>query len=261
MSHVISAIDLPIHVFSWSDLNQFNQLVNSLLKLPETGLSLWRVLLNQQQQEKIQKWLLDFENFQTKRRILLSIAHKSVLDANLTALESIWNTAKQTWFFPKWLQKRQVQKGLSAYSSKLLNEDAALDQFFSEFNAYQQITDVVKSREYDFIRQALSNSYMEEETDLGYIRKQVEGIKALNELLRPLLISPLEEVVSQWIANSKSNIKQLMSNQEQALLHVSKAWDTLLSDTYQFQQETQLDIRSYPVQIDWLTEIKEKRRA
>ncbi|MEJ5092123.1 DUF4011 domain-containing protein [Sphingobacterium faecium] len=258
MSHVISAIDLPIHVFSWSDLNQFNQLVNSLLKLPETGLSLWRVLLNQQQQEKIQKWLLDFENFQTKRRILLSIAHKSVLDANLTALESIWNTAKQTWFFPKWLQKRQVQKGLSAYSSKLLNEDAALDQFFSEFNAYQQITDVVKSREYDFIRQALSNSYMEEETDLGYIRKQVEGIKALNELLRPLLISPLEEVVSQWIANSKSNIKQLMSNQEQALLHVSKAWDTLLSDTYQFQQETQLDIRSYPVQIDWLTEIKEK---
>lgn len=256
MRRVIETLGIPIQVFSWSDLNQFNQFVNSLAQLPETGLSLWRLILNQPQQEKLQKWMLDFENFQIKRRILLSNAHKSVLDANLTALESIWNAAKQTWFFPKWLKKRQVKKGLSTYSSKLLNEDAALDQFFNEVNAYQQITEVVKSREYDFVRQALSNSYLEEETDLSDIRKQVEGLQALNELLGPLLTSPLEEVLSQWIAHSKTDIKQLVPNQD--LRHVLAALQTLLGHIHQFQNETQLDVRSYPIEIDWLTEIRKK---
>lgn len=255
---LIKALEIPIQSLSWSDLYLFNQFTLSLKQLKETDLSLWKILLNKQQEEQLQKWFFDFEVYQSKRQILLSHAHRSILDANLTSLESLWNEAKQTWFIPKWFKKRKVKKGLSTFSTLLLNEDETFDQFFRYVNEFHEIDIAVQSREYDAIRQGLGSSYLAENTDLNLVREQVEGLKIVNRQLTALSSITVSDLVGKWIANSKTKTNELIPSQEHALQNITEVWDRLIVNSNDFQIATQLDIRSYPVQIDWLTEIKEK---
>lgn len=254
----IKTLEIPIQSLSWSDLYLFNQFILSLKQLKETDLSLWKMLLNKQQEERLQKWFSDFEVYQSKRQILLSHAHKSTLDANLTSLESLWNEAKQTWFLPKWFKKRKVKKGLATFSTMLLNEDETFDQFFGYVNEFQEIDFVVQSREYDAIRQGLASSYLAADTDLNLVREQVEGLKIVNRQLTALSSITVSDLVEKWIENSKTKTSELIASQEYTLQSITEIWDRLIVNSNDFQIATQLDIRTYPVQIDWLTEIKEK---
>ncbi|QQD13787.1 DUF4011 domain-containing protein [Sphingobacterium sp. UDSM-2020] len=254
----ISNFDMPIQNLSWSDLYLFDQLIKSLTELPETDLSLWKMLLSKSQEERLQKWISDFEIYQIRRQVLLNHAHKSVLDANLTALESLWSEAKQTWFLPKWFKKRKVKKGLSAFSTIPLHEDETFDQFFAYVNAFQQIRTVVESKEYEAIHQGLGSSYLQEDTNLKLVQEQIETLKIINGQLLALSNVTVTDIVQKWIEKSKTKTTQLIPNQEYTLHSLTKVWGKLLIKSNDFQTLTQLDIRSYPVQVDWLTEIEGK---
>lgn len=255
---VTVALEIQIRPISWKEIQKFILFLRALSVLPDSHISLWIMLLNKQQEEKFQKWLLDFEDYQNKRKVLLNHAHKSVLGANLTALESLWNEAKNTWFLPKWFKKRKVKKGLSSFSQMLLDEDETFDQFFEHVNAFQQIDTVVQSREYDVIRLALADDYLEEDTNLHAIRYQVNALKELQGLFIDFSGIPVSDRLRNWVAHSKLKTSQLIPNQAETLQNILRVWDLLNVKSVEFQHETQLDVRSYAVQMDWLQEIQEK---
>lgn len=255
---VLSALDIPLQVSTWDNLYRFNEFALLLSKLPLTALSLWQFISKKKEEEKFQKWLSDFENFQVKRQNLLNIAHKSVLTANLTPLESLWRVAQQTWFLPKWLKKRKVKKGLSAFSILVFNDDETIDQFFADVNTFQELETKVRSREYDEIPTLLSSSYLAEETNVGIIKEQLVLLASLNRILVELTPLSVGEILTKWMTHSKLNSDELIPDQEQVLHRFTNAWDRLSVAIDQLQVDTHLDIRKYPIAGDWVKTITKK---
>ncbi|UIR57063.1 DUF3320 domain-containing protein [Sphingobacterium sp. SRCM116780] len=259
MQTFTSALEIPVEVHSWENMVQFNQFAQLLLTLPETNLTFWQYLLHQSQQNILDQWLVHFEDFQKKRIAILSLAHKSVLDANLTALESIWNEAKQRWFLPKWFKKRNVKKGLANYSTISFDDDDTIDQFFEKSNAFQQAESLVKQHKYAVIPQLLSDSYLAEETNLELIKEQAIQLKRLTNTLTSLVPSiSIHDLLARWIGNAKRKTNQFILNQEQELKRLVEIGSTLISSIDIFQNETQLAIRTYPIQSNWIAEMKQK---
>lgn len=85
-------------------------------------------------QPMAENWLQNISSKQNLEAEILEKFQSSALNSDFGALQTDWNSAKNSWFLPKYFGKRKVKKQLSAISKNQISDDFQVEDFFDKKN-------------------------------------------------------------------------------------------------------------------------------
>ncbi|GAA4309086.1 DUF3320 domain-containing protein [Compostibacter hankyongensis] len=169
---------------SWTDgqLQQFREMINGILQLPEIPESFFQT-----------EHLSDFEEALTplitageqRDKISSALSQKfqaTLLDAPAGELLTAWNLASAKWFLPRYFGQKKVKKNLYAFLKTGLITSREVPQILLDTLAYQE-NNAVLNQHKDYLDEKLGRFWKNGHPVWEQVRQALAGIKALNNHL------------------------------------------------------------------------------
>lgn len=188
----------PFSIQSKSEWGQFVQVVTAFEKLPDIPLELIRYLSDKENYSIYEEWSKAFNQYQTVLSSILKDYNRNILTANVSAIESQWKQAQQSWFLPKWLQSRKIKKQLSVFRNTSFNDDSDVEQLFSHNNQLQEVQRMLQQSRFASVQQALKNLFKDEQTDLTDIGNKASFVQQISNLTNYWERNALGKWVQVW---------------------------------------------------------------
>ncbi len=122
------ALHFPFSIQTKTEWEQFVQVINALQNLPDIPLELIRYLSDKENHNVYKEWSKAYRQYLTVLSSILKDYNRNVLSTDISATEIEWKQAQQSWFFPKWLQKRKIKKQLALFRNAPFNDESELEQ-------------------------------------------------------------------------------------------------------------------------------------
>ncbi len=125
----------------------FSELVQFLTGLRDLSLpmELITVLSSHAQRNVMALWMEQQSRKQQVEDRLLASYSRRILDADTTAVESLWNQAQHAWFLPRWLKKRKVKQYLNGFCTTGVGHDSQVWDLFQDLDNYRAILSDLQS--------------------------------------------------------------------------------------------------------------------
>lgn len=192
------AIFFPFSIHAKSEWEQFVQVLIAFQKLPDIPLELIRYLSDKENYSIYEEWSKAFNQYKTVLRSILKDYNRNILTANVSAIETEWKQAQQSWFLPKWLQSRKIKKQLSVYRNAPFNNDSEVEQLFSHNNQLQEVQRLLQQSRFASVQQALKNLFKDEQTDLSDIGNKAALVQQISNLANAWERNALGKWVHVW---------------------------------------------------------------
>lgn len=173
-------IFFPFSIQSKSEWEEFVQVVIAFQKLPDIPLELVRYLSDKENYSVYEEWSQAFNQYQTISSSILKDYNRNILTTDVSATETQWKQAQQSWFLPKWLQSRKIKKQLSAFRNAPFNNNNEVEQLFSYNNQLQEVQRLLQQSRFGDVQQALKKIFKDEQTDLADINNKAAIVQQLS---------------------------------------------------------------------------------
>ncbi len=130
-----TALHFPFPTQSVKEWEQFVQVIHALQNLPDTPLELIRYLSNKENYNVYKDWSKVYQQYLNVLNTILKNYKRTVLNTDLATTELQWKQAQQSWFLPRFFQKRKIRKHLSAFRNSIFSDDREVGQLFSELQS------------------------------------------------------------------------------------------------------------------------------
>ena len=174
------ALHFPFSIQTKTEWEQFFQVINTLLNLPDIPLELIRYLSDKENYNVYEEWSKAYRQYLSVLNSILKDYNRNVLSTNIAATEIEWKQAQQSWFLPKWLQTRKIKKQLAVFRNAPFNNDTELEQLFSYNNQLQEVKSLLQQSRFGVVQQSLKNLFKDEQTDLSDIDNKSSLIQQLS---------------------------------------------------------------------------------
>lgn len=191
-------IFFPFSILAKSEWQQFVQVVIAFQKLPDIPLELIRYLADKENYSIFEEWSKAFYQFQTVLSSILKDYNRNILTTNVSAIETLWKKAQQSWFLPKWLQSRKIKKQLSVYRNAPFNNDSEVEQLFLHNNQLQEVQRLLQQSRFTSIQKVLKNLFKDEQTDLADIGNKASLVQQVSNLTNSWERNALGKWVQVW---------------------------------------------------------------
>lgn len=192
------AISFPFSIQAKSEWQEFVQVVIAFQKLPDIPLELIRYLSDKENYSVYEEWSKAFTQYQTVLNNILKDYNRNVLTTDVSATETQWKQAQQSWFLPKWLQTRKIKKQLSVFRNTPFNTDSEVEQLFSHNNQLQEVKRLLQQSRFASVQQALKNLFKDEQTDLADIGNKAALVQQISNLTNYWERNALGKWVQVW---------------------------------------------------------------
>lgn len=192
------AIHLPFSIQSKREWQQFIKLINALQNLPDISLELIVYLSDKENYNVYEEWSKAYDHYLTVLKNVLKNYNRNVLSAYILAIEIEWKQAQQSWFLPKWLQKRKIKKQLVVFRNTPFNDDGELEELFSFNNQLQEVKSLLQQSRFSVVQLALKNLFKEEQTDLSDINNKATLVQHLSSITNNWERNGLGKLVQIW---------------------------------------------------------------
>jgi Protein of unknown function (DUF4011)/REase_MTES_1575/AAA domain/Protein of unknown function (DUF3320) len=176
------AIHFPFSIQAKTEWEQFVQVINALQNLPDIPLEFIRYLSDKENYNVYEEWSKAYRQYLTVLNSILKNYNRKLLSTNISATEIEWKQAQQSWFFPKWLQKRKIKKQLAVFKNAPLNNESELEQLFFYNNQLQEVQSILQQSRFGVVHQSLKNLFKDEQTDLSDIDNKAALVQYLSSL-------------------------------------------------------------------------------
>ncbi len=198
---LVKAIHFPFSIQSKSEWDNFIQVIGSLSNLKDHSLALLQFLSIKDQYLLFEEWSEAFEKYQNVLARIIADYHRDILKIDLPNLKIQWKQAQMSWFLPKWLKKRKIKKLLSLYKKVPAKGDEEVEQLFTDYQIHQETIHLLNQNIFEKVRDALSNLYKEEQTNLDEVNKIANAVNQLNDIFQFWGRNAL----SQWLLKLEEN--------------------------------------------------------
>ena len=244
-----AAIHFPFALQTKTSQEQFVAMVQAFKNLPDMPLTLVQYLADKDNYEAYEDWHRHFKNYLQAFKNITADYSRDILSADITTLDRQWKQAEQSWFLPKWWNKRSIKKQLSLYKHTPVNNDAAVLQFFSLYRQLREEQATLQQDRYTTVQRALKNLYKEEQTDITDIDLKATMVQRIAAMMlpfgRPALQQWINELQQQQLFYT-GDVKGLQPALWQALL------DKALHTGQVLQQYQVLTGATIPAGENWL---------
>ncbi|MCH5716810.1 AAA domain-containing protein [Niabella hibiscisoli] len=148
-------------------------------------LSLATYLADRENYSTYEDWKQHFQQHQSLLKAITDNYNRSILSADIAGIEMAWKQAEQSWFLPKWWNKRKLKKQLSIYKHQAIENENEIVQLFQQHRQLKEEAALLQQVRYQGVQQALKNLYKEEQTNIADIDDKAGRIQQLNILLQP----------------------------------------------------------------------------
>ncbi len=178
-----ATLHFPYSLQTQQAANQFEQITNSLKALPDMPLTLAVYLSDKNNYSNYEDWSKLFLQYQNKLNLLLTDYSRSILSADVAAMERQWKEAEQTWFLPKWWNKRKIRKQVSSYKNTAIIGDEEIMRLFAAHREWQDTRTTLQQQRFAQVQKSLGNYYKEEQTNIADLDLKVTMLQRLNQLM------------------------------------------------------------------------------
>ncbi len=192
------AIFFPFSIQAKSEWEQFVQVVIAFQKLPDIPLEFVQYLSDKENYSVYEEWSKVFNQYQTIISHFLKEYNRNILTSNVSAIETQWRQAQQSWFLPKWMQSRKIRKQLSVFRNSPFNTDSEVEQLFSYNNQLQEVHRLLKQSRFALVQQVQKNLFKDEQTDLSDISNKAVIVQQISSLINSWERNALGKWVQVW---------------------------------------------------------------
>jgi len=182
LESLTKAIHFPFSVESKSEREQFVQLINAINNLPNIPLYLIQYLSDIENFAIYTEWSSAFSRYLLILNSILKDYNKNILLSNISSTEMEWKNAQQSWFLPKWLQKRKITKQLNAFRNTPISGDNQIEQLFIHNRKLEEVQSLLQNSRFGVVKQSLKFLFKDEQTDLSDIDYKAGLIQHLSTI-------------------------------------------------------------------------------
>ncbi|WP_114791846.1 DUF3320 domain-containing protein [Niabella yanshanensis] len=182
---VASALQFPFTLSNKNTQQQFVTAVEGLSRLPDMPLPLAVYLADRENYNTYEDWKRHFQQHQALLKAITANYNLNVLSADVAGIEMAWKQAEQSWFLPKWWNKRKLKKQLSLYKHQAIENNDEIVQLFQQHRQLKEEETILQQQRYQAVQQALKNLYKDEQTNITDIDDKASKIQQLSVLLQP----------------------------------------------------------------------------
>lgn len=193
-----NTIFFPFSIQAKSEWEQYVQVIIAFQQLPDMPLELIRYLSDKENYSVYEEWSKAFNQFQTFLSSILKDYNLNILTTDVSATETQWKQAQQSWFLPKWLQSRKIKKQLSVFRNAPFNNDNEVEQLFFQYNQLQEVQRLLQQSRFASVQQALKNLFKDEQTDLADIDNKAALVQQLSNATNSWERNALGKWVQVW---------------------------------------------------------------
>jgi very-short-patch-repair endonuclease len=190
-----AAIQFPFPLQTKTRQDQFVAVAQAVKTLPDMPLTLVQYLADKDNYEAYENWHKHFKNYQQALKNITGEYNRDILSAGITNLEMQWKQAAQSWFLPKWWNKRKVKRQLSIYKNTAITNEGEILQLFQQHRQLKEEQSILQQDSYLTVQRALKNLYKEEQTDTIDIDLKATMVQRISAILLPFGRPALQ----QWI--------------------------------------------------------------
>ncbi len=192
------AIHFYFPIQSKTEWSQFGHVINALHNLPDIPLDLMNYLSDKENYYVYEEWSNIYCQYLSILNSILKDYNRNVLSINISETDIKWKQAQQSWFFPKWLQKRKIKKQLAVFRNAPFNDESELEQLFLDNNKLNEVQSLLKQSRFISVQHSLKNLFKDEQTDLFDINNKAALVQHLSSLMNNWERSGLCNLVLVW---------------------------------------------------------------
>ncbi|MGX9986918.1 DUF3320 domain-containing protein [Soonwooa purpurea] len=193
-------------------IGEFERILN-FIKGQKIQAQLFDFYFDPEQNQLLKQWLDLTSKKQNTETSITQKFNKSIFENNLDTMQILWNQAKHTWFFPKWLKQRKVKNLIQGFAHFKIDSEQIIDQLFRQLENYKDVKNKLSARQYD-VFESLNKTYFKTEIlETDFIKKDLQNIENLEQLLPQSAVENPEEWLKSNFANQdiSQEIEQILS--------------------------------------------------
>ncbi len=183
---ISTSINLPFSINSNAEWDRFVGLIEIIRDLPDISIEFILYMSEKENYIVYQDWREIFGKYLQSLNNILKDYNRNIFNVDLNEVEIRWKEAEQSWFLPKWLNKRKIKRKLGAFKNTSVDSDDDIINLFYDNNQLKEMQRLLQESHFLMLQQKMKSLYKGDNSDLKDIDYKVT------------LISNLKSIINQW---------------------------------------------------------------
>lgn len=219
-------VEILNKAYNFPFVEPYNHQVSGMIDLLENvqnfnaDQSVVDVFFNASQLNVLNNWLELQTQFQAKEDQIVLSFNPTILSANTSEFEQIWNQSKHSWFLPKWFKQRKVKQFLNGFSKQKISDAVQVDIIFNDLSVYGSLKRNLQETQYQNINNTTSQYLNNQKFNIDLLKQHIKQLHHLKQTAESLNLTDFQSWLKQYFDNKSlksginNGVQQLKSYQQ-----------------------------------------------
>ena len=220
-------VEILNKAYNFPFVEPYNHQVSGMIDLLENvqnfnaDQSVVDVFFNASQLNVLNNWLELQTQFQAKEDQIVLSFNPTILSANTSEFEQIWNQSKHSWFLPKWFKQRKVKQFLNGFSKQKISDAVQVDNIFNDLSVYGSLKRNLQETQYQNINNTTSQYLNNQKFNIDLLQQHIKQLHHLKQTAESLNLTDFQLWLKQYFDNK--SLKSGINNAVQQLKSYQQA--------------------------------------